>query len=408
MLDWLIVGGGIHGTYLSNHLLKSGRASADKLMVLDPHDAPLALWKRRTTNTRMEYLRSPAEHNLDVGPGALIRFARSRTGFGAEFYSKYQRPSLNLFNSHCNHVIASGKLEATRCKGTAVALEQKNGAYIVSTESGALEARRVILSLGNDCLSIPEWAKVLETSDAPIVHIFSPQLQEASRKDWTRAVVIGGGISGLQLALNLAKQKPGAVTLLHSKTLKTSQFDADPCWLDKRCLNLLTRQADYTERRRIVDHARNWGSFPEDVRRQLERALKCESIKCIESSVCTASADRNQVQLKLSNERTIESDLVILATGFERCLPGGEFLKNTIDNLSLSCAPCGFPTIDKYLRWSNNLYVTGALAELVIGPASRNIVGARLAAELIVSADIPRKYRPRELSYYYFDKRRSG
>ena len=44
--------------------------------------------------------------------------------------------------------------------------------------------------------------------------------------------------------------------------------------------------------------------------------------------------------------------------------------------------------VDKNLRWGRNgrIFVSGALAELEIGPSSRNIAGARLAAERIVEA----------------------
>jgi hypothetical protein len=38
------------------------------------------------------------------------------------------------------------------------------------------------------------------------------------------------------------------------------------------------------------------------------------------------------------------------------------------------------------LQWGPGLYVTGALAELEMGPISRNISGARQAAERIVNS----------------------
>ncbi|MDM5220760.1 hypothetical protein QUF86_08335 [Peribacillus sp. NJ11] len=40
----------------------------------------------------------------------------------------------------------------------------------------------------------------------------------------------------------------------------------------------------------------------------------------------------------------------------------------------------------KSLQWGPGLYVTGALAELEMGPISRNISGARQAAERIVNS----------------------
>ena len=41
-LDWLIVGGGVHGTILSHALVHRGGVSPACLRVLDPHQAPLA------------------------------------------------------------------------------------------------------------------------------------------------------------------------------------------------------------------------------------------------------------------------------------------------------------------------------------------------------------------------------
>ena len=42
-LDWLILGGGVHGMHLAHTLRRRGRVPADRLRVLDPHDEPLAL-----------------------------------------------------------------------------------------------------------------------------------------------------------------------------------------------------------------------------------------------------------------------------------------------------------------------------------------------------------------------------
>lgn len=60
--------------------------------------------------------------------------------------------------------------------------------------------------------------------------------------------------------------------------------------------------------------------------------------------------------------------------------------------LSLPCAACGYPLVDRALRWHGSadgpspLFVTGPLAELEVGPVSRNIQGARLAARRITQA----------------------
>jgi hypothetical protein len=409
MLEWLIVGGGIHGTFMSNYLMKTRGADRTKLCVVDPHDEPLSVWKRCTRSTAMNYLRSPAAHNLDVGTGALLQFARNHDGRGEEFYSKHRRPSLHLFNSHCDHVVEKGGLTSFRLQASALSIERSKHSYILNTTGGELHSKRIILCLGSaDRLSIPEWASQLEPLSAPIVHVFSTDFAHYKDKKWTRAVVIGGGISAAQLALALSLKSPGNVTMLHSKRLQIYPFDTEPCWLDERCLRHLRRQPDYAERRSIVDRARYWGSFPADVGRQLNQAIQNRALACLNSSVISATGDANGVSMMLSDGSILDSDLVVFATGFERSLPGGDFLRNAIQRLGLPCAPCGFPILDEYLRWSEGLYATGALAELVIGPASRNIVGARMASQRIAKGESPPRNRPKELDYYYYRRRRSS
>jgi hypothetical protein len=76
----------------------------------------------------------------------------------------------------------------------------------------------------------------------------------------------------------------------------------------------------------------------------------------------------------------------VLATGFRPDRPGGPWLSRAIAELGLPCGACGYPIVDRTLCWHPGIYVTGALAELEIGPAARNLIGARLAAERIASA----------------------
>ena len=44
------------------------------------------------------------------------------------------------------------------------------------------------------------------------------------------------------------------------------------------------------------------------------------------------------------------------------------------------------PIVDSALRWHPRIHVSGPLAELELGPASRNIAGARLAGTRLVEA----------------------
>jgi hypothetical protein len=65
MLEWLIIGGGIQGTYLSHFLTSRCGVPREYVRVLDPHEQPLACWQQWAENTGMQFLRSPDVHNLD-------------------------------------------------------------------------------------------------------------------------------------------------------------------------------------------------------------------------------------------------------------------------------------------------------------------------------------------------------
>ncbi|GGP12062.1 hypothetical protein [Oceanobacillus neutriphilus] len=84
------------------------------------------------------------------------------------------------------------------------------------------------------------------------------------------------------------------------------------------------------------------------------------------------------------NEEKLKGSSIMLATGPAIAMPGKEWLDPVIKQMNLPCAPCGFPIVPKSLEWKNGLFVAGALAELEIGPVSRNIAGARKAAERIL------------------------
>jgi hypothetical protein len=100
--------------------------------------------------------------------------------------------------------------------------------------------------------------------------------------------------------------------------------------------------------------------------------------------VKSAFAKNNGITLKMEHKE-IDVHNILLATGFIPTPPGLNWLGKLIKDLDLPCAQCGYPIISKTLEWHPQLYVTGPLAELEVGPIARNISGARHAAEKIVS-----------------------
>ena len=105
-----------------------------------------------------------------------------------------------------------------------------------------------------------------------------------------------------------------------------------------------------------------------------------------EREIASARERSDGVELVFTDNTRQQVDRVILATGFSTARPGGQMIDALIKSASLPLAPCGYPVVDEMCRWHPDIYVTGPLAELALGPASRNIAGARRAGDSIIAA----------------------
>ena len=130
--------------------------------------------------------------------------------------------------------------------------------------------------------------------------------------------------------------------------------------------------------------------MPPDVRRALRYAIDGNKLNWHESGVETVDSQADELVIRLRTKTTLSVDRILLATGFLNQRPGGRFVDSLIASASLPCAECGYPIVDSSLRWHPRVYVSGPLAELELGPVSRNIAGARRAADRLV-ASIPGK-----------------
>ncbi len=389
MLDWLIIGGGVHGTAISHALTVRAGVPRDRLRVLDPYHKPLARWTALAVNTGMEFLRSPLAHQLHFDPFSLRFFAQIQQGKSlARFIPQYSRPSFDFFQAHCAWLIEHYHLDTLRITGRAERLDRIHNGWRVETADGSLEARRVVLAMGaTEQPYWPTWAINLRNAGARIHHIFDMDFVRENLLSWSQATIIGGGITAAQTALAMTDQQPGTVKLLMRHPVRIAHFDSDPCWVTSICLTQFHQDRDFDRRRAIIKQVRNRGSMPPDVAAHLEKAVQSGFLYQQSGEVENGFVDeQGQIQLHLLNGEVLKTDLVILATGFESMRPGGAFIDDAINEYDLPLAACGYPIVDELLCWSPGIYVSGPLAELEIGPVSRNIIGSRLAAERLRSA----------------------
>lgn len=386
MLDWLVIGGGVHGTHLSLHLTRLRRVPRDKLRILDPHPEALARWNACTQNCGMGFLRSPYVHHIDLPADSLMHFTDRGEGKALRsFIDPFLRPSTRLFAAHARHVIKKHQLDELRIPGRASALTEIEGGYRVETEHGSIEARKILLAISaSEMPRWPAWASALRAEGAPIDHVFDPGFDRTALPPFRSAVVIGGGITGAQLAMILAKTG-GNVTLLSPHEPRVHRFDSPSGWMGPRKMGAFRAEPDYARRRAIICAVRHKGSMPAEVRGTLRRAVFLGKIQLQIGTVQSAACSEGAFRLTLQDGGEISADRVLLATGFETSRPGGAWLERAIGELGLPVAPCGFPIVDAALRWKGGIFTTGALAELELGPVARNIIGARHAAERLTA-----------------------
>lgn len=386
VMEWLIIGGGIHGTYLANLLMHQPDLTPEDIGVLDPHDTLLAAWNRMTTNCGMRFLRSPATHHIDLPILSIYRFAKTPEGQSlADFIPPYNRPSLPLFRAHSARVIARKGIAQRHIQDRALTMRRDGRRFIVETTRGPLRTRRVLLAIGmSDQPCWPSWANRLRREGAPITHVFEPTFHPHDAAANGPTVVVGGGITAAQTALSLATDPRADVVLIARRALQESQFDFNPCWIGPKCLRRFY-QEDYDTRRTTIDKARLPGSLPGEVLKAFEQACISTRLAFRPSAIREAVLTNGTIRLRTENG-LIEAHRIVLATGFRQERPGGRFVDRLIKDFGLPCNPCGYPIVGKDLQWGENIYVTGPLAELQVGPCARNIVGARNAGRLLMAS----------------------
>lgn len=379
MLDWLIIGGGIHGTHLSHYLVnKKGVSSAD-LRLLDPQPQLLDRWRHLTQNTGMQFMRSSRVHHIDLQPSSMDHFCEMYPHYPA--YAKpYHRPSYQMFQDHADYTIQQYDLAELHLRGQATHIACQEQGFIVESDNGSVAAKNVVLAIGRTHLHYPTWAASLRGAGASIHHLFEMDFRRADLPVGESVVIVGGGITAAQAALALAESH--SVTLLMRHSIRLRDLDADPGWMGPKELKKFKKK-DMARRRILIQRARHRGSIPRDVYQQLHRAFENGQIRLCRDEIMGANLEGSTIQLQLHEQDQLTSQHVVLATGFDMTRPGGEWLDTVIEDLGLRCATCGYPILNTHLQWTPGLFVSGPLAELQVGPIAPNIIGARMAAQRI-------------------------
>lgn len=381
-LDVAIVGAGVHACVVAVRLLHECPALRPALRLVDPAGGCLQDWAQRARGQGMDTMRSPGAHHLDVAAASLLDYARAR-GREAELAPPYARPSLSLFMDHSRWVIERDGLEALVTPTMVVDVERTADGYRLHGADGTtMRARTLVLAPGlRGHERVPAWVhELVRHAPDAVAHVESLDLP-AEAVAGERVLVVGGGLSAATLA-NAAIARGAVVTLASRHPLEARLFDADPGWIGPKYLSLFQREAEPEARVRMIRRARGRGSITPELLASLRRHEREGRLHILEGREVREAQRRPRdraITVTFDDSGTLEAHRVWSCTGFAPDVRRLEWL-----GAFRGAAHCeGRPLVGPTLELAPGCFVTGWLAELWVGPAARNISGARHAARAI-------------------------
>ena len=397
-----IIGGGIHGCAIAARILRDAPTAAKHLVILDRNPQPLMAWRRKTERQGMAFLRSSVVHHIGGDSLGLVDYARAQNRT-AELAPPYSQPSADLFLDFCLHEVETQQIGGLYRQFDVAELRWDKGSgrfpfRIISQNDEGFRAACVILSIGSDdCTHVPPDLNLFKRRfPESILHSSEFNLCEMiQRVAPSKIVIAGGGLTAATLAKNLTDLGV-EVAMLARRALKIQQFDFEPLWLGPKALRKFGNESDWEQRWKMVQGARGEGSVTPEIAEALTKS-SADGKFHLQTGAKIRHIDGDSRLKVITTESTINDvDAVILATGYKFNLHRYRFLSNLIERHKIPTL-CGLPQLDNELQLTpvENLFGSGVIAQLQIGPAAGNIAGAALAYERIrekALAAIPKPY----------------
>lgn len=396
-VDLAVVGGGFMGVFAWIYLTYHSKISPKRSIIVDRHDVPLAEFRQRVGTCGMRIMRSSHTHHLHPEPEDLEKFADTFAASEPN-YSPFeladetlQRPSVELFFAHANDTARRFEVARHWLQGTVETLRPTadRSAFELIVGDRILRAKRVILALGSgDNTRWPEWARLLQNTQAPIRHVLEWGFDLNAGARTQNLAVVGAGLTGHQVAQHAVELGYSQVMLI-GPDRGTNEFDINPKFLRKEERSLLQGVESRDQRYDAVQRGVNAGEVMPAI---LARSVELEHegrLQRVREAVESAEYANGCVVLH-TQQSTYDADAVVLATGWNENVMAHPFLSGLACDYGLPTVVHGiFPDLDEALCWKTplfppTLHIAGLPAQLVVGPAGRNFVGARFAAKAIM------------------------
>lgn len=381
-----VVGAGPHGLATLAALAARGSWPAH-VTVIDPLPGWCWAWDEKLARLAIGHLRSPQVHHPGVRPMELrdlVEQLPSEEQLALRSHEAERVPTPRGMRRLIDQVAAQlGPIE--RVEGRAVELVQRRDRSVqltVHEADGTLSDAAydaVVLAHNPSHPAVPSWAQELVEAGAA-AHASTVDLRETEVAQ-REVLIVGGGHTAGTLAAAVAA-RGGRPVLITRRPLRARPYDVDASWLGPR------RLVDYALappdlRREMVDQARDGGTIPPGLLRHLHRLAEAGELTLLEAVDVPATV---RARLATGSRGARHAPLLWLATGFSQHIARDPLVAPLLGALRVAVHD-GLPEVQERLSLgSSQIFVTGPYAALGVGPACRNLAGARPAAARIAQA----------------------
>jgi len=393
-VDLAIIGAGPHALTLVTHLLQKKKSMRGRFIVFDPSGVWMNQWHHQFAALEIPHLRSPAVHHPDPNPHALRTFAE---GCSHELFPPYDLPGTKLFQDFCQEVIRRWQLQSCVYPAQVVEIKplssRRSRFHLELSDGQTIVARRVVIASGGGQPHLPEWVEQISTKYPSDRLLHSQQVDlRGLHLRGEQVLIIGGGLTSGHLAVG-AIERGAQVILMSRRNVYEKLFDAAPGWLGPKYLKGFWAEPNWHTRWQMIQQARNGGSMTPMLLGQLRRLQRDGKITFYEQ--CQVSQAQwlgdawricctNSVVHDCIHHQQI--DRIWLATGSQLDATAHPLLQQVVNAHPIETVN-GLPVVDEHLRWRGcELFLTGGLSALQVGPTARNLSGARATSERIIPA----------------------
>lgn len=379
--DLVVVGAGIHGAFLLRRVLRDRIVAPERALWLDSEPQPFAVWRRRVRNCRMDFLRSPASHGLDPDFRAL----RRNLDDPKRFAPPYHRPAVRVFDRHLSQVADEILTDVDYHQTVVQHIERVSDSHwLVVCADRTIATHKVILALGQPEPRLPTALRSVQfgtNANVPIYHLYNRAIPDTVRQAPT--LLVGNGIGAAHFALWYADA--GCTIDWWTRSESTvHDFDSNPAYIGPK------GQAELAAARRdqamptLLATARRRGSIPPGLAHRLA-GVPQGLVRRRSAALANARRHGDRFIVRDVAGTVLRPEVIVVATGFTAGPPARALIAASAER-GLPIDSAGYPLLDDRLQWGPGLFVSGGMAEMVLGPPARNIIGAHLAGRRIVPA----------------------